>query len=177
MTDVSGKLAALLRHAAEFVHDCYTFRCARDQQEGDSPFNVCDYYNMESLEKELWEALLDLERVGVPRSPSPAAPVCDHCGRPMREAWLCVGGSERGHPSVYRWVERSAPPPGPSAPTEADEPLWEGWFSCEDCGGWFNAVPVAYDSGAEVCNGCAAERDRRRLKSKRVGSERAGEAG
>jgi len=63
--------------------------------------------------------------------------------------------------ALLQAMERSAPPPGPSAPTEADEPPWEGWFSCEDCGGWFNAVPVAYDSGAEVCNGCAAERDRR----------------
>ena len=44
-------------------------------------------------------------------------------------------------------------------PTEFDEPPWPGWFSCEDCQGWFNAEGVAYDSGSVVCDACAAVRD------------------
>ncbi|KKK54331.1 hypothetical protein LCGC14_3085800, partial [marine sediment metagenome] len=40
-------------------------------------------------------------------------------------------------------------------PTDADEPPWKGWFSCEDCNGWFCGQPTCYESGDEVCNGCA----------------------
>lgn len=44
-------------------------------------------------------------------------------------------------------------------PTDADEPPWKGWYSCEDCNGWFCGLPVMYEvSGEEVCQGCDEKR-------------------
>lgn len=60
---------------------------------------------------------------------------------------------------TIRGLARSQGAPEPP-PTDADEPPWDGWFSCPDCGGWFNASPVCFDSGDEVCSGCAATRER-----------------
>lgn len=48
-----------------------------------------------------------------------------------------------------------------AAPTDADEPPWDGWFSCADCFGWFYGKPEAYDSGDEVCASCAERRDKK----------------
>jgi len=45
------------------------------------------------------------------------------------------------------------------APTDADEPPWPGWFSCEDCNGWFYGNGVAYESGEVVCDSCASVRE------------------
>jgi hypothetical protein len=86
----------------------------------------------------------------------------------LREPMLCMSFSDfhkavtdaLGRP-VYNVALRAAPAPaGPTepGPTEFDEPPWPGWFSCEDCQGWFNAQPVAYDSGANVCGSCAEKR-------------------
>lgn len=55
-------------------------------------------------------------------------------------------------------------------PTDAEEPRWPNWFSCEECMGWHYAPKgrgqVAYDSGRVICETCArlaaleAERDK-----------------
>ena len=48
----------LLVELGEFVQQVYAFRCVRSHEEGDTPFNVCDYYAMEDL-------MARLARVGV----------------------------------------------------------------------------------------------------------------
>ena len=68
--------------------------------------------------------------------------------------------------TLENWNRRAIDFPSAGDPSEerpppwADEPPWKGWFSCEDCHGWFNAEPVCYDSGSEVCDSCAKKRDR-----------------
>ena len=44
------------------------------------------------------------------------------------------------------------------APTDADEPPWKGWYSCEDCNGWFCGESTCYENGVEVCPSCAEKR-------------------
>ncbi len=44
-------------------------------------------------------------------------------------------------------------------PTSADEPPWPGWFSCEDCFGWFDVPPEVYESGVQLCPLCAGRRE------------------
>lgn len=56
-------------------------------------------------------------------------------------------------------------------PQEGEEPSWPGWFSCEECLGWFKRSPVTaeriepvcFDSGREICGGCE---DRERAEAK-----------
>ena len=46
-----------------------------------------------------------------------------------------------------------------AAPTEYDEPPWRGWFSCEECGGWFtDNAGDTFENGSTVCHDCQSQR-------------------
>ena len=80
--------------------------------------------------------------------------VADDLARLLRDMVVALEAAERERAALVQRVRELE-----AAPTEYDEPPWRGWFSCEECGGWFtDNAGDTFENGSTVCHDCQSQR-------------------